>query len=230
MSPDFDFSAFTAAVEKTAGRLLGEGRPEENLALAARAVQEMAETVLAQNRRNEGHIACGPGCGHCCVVNVAVLQPEAMVIADYLRRKLSIQKLERLKEKIEGIHRRVRWLDDDERLLLRQPCAFLDGQKSCSIHPVRPLLCRGMNSTDPVTCSDAVTLHALDEAPPVLVNLFQKTLFDQAFLGLARALKRTGGMVRSQKLTEAVHAALETPPTGHRNDRCDKMKLEERVL
>ena len=74
-------------------------------------------------------IACGPGCGDCCVLNVSVLLPEAITIARYLQRVLGEEELEGARIRLRELLVKTRWLDDEERLFLRQPCAFLDEKK-----------------------------------------------------------------------------------------------------
>lgn len=208
MNDDFDFSGFAWEVERAATALLGDMQTADELIQTARVVQEMAETAMARNRSDTSLIACGPGCGHCCMVNVAVLLPEAVTIVAYLERKLSPTQIEALGQKIEQLHVSIRWLDEEGRIMLRRPCALLDDGGNCTVYPVRPLLCRGMTSTDPETCRQAVVLHPLGESPPVLSNLFQSALFNHAFIALARAMDNTGLDSRSRELTEAVHTLL----------------------
>ena len=54
-------------------------------------------------------------------------------------------------------------------------------------------------------------MEALGEAPPVLMNLFQKGLMNAAYRGLAAALKARGLDDRGTKLTVAVHRLLGEP-------------------
>lgn len=204
MDAGFDFEGFASSVEQTATALLGAAPSHEELTQAARAVQEMAETALARNRANASLVACGPGCGHCCVLNVAVLAPEAAAIADYLIRKHSAAELDLQRQRIDRLYAQTRWVTDDERVTLCRPCAFLDANRCCGIYPVRPLLCRALTSIDPETCRLAIALHTVDEAPPVVTYLFQANLFRQAFIALAGALGNAGLDTGSRELTEAV--------------------------
>jgi Putative zinc- or iron-chelating domain len=207
MTEEFDLNGFADCVQETALAVLSDGR-SEHFGEAARAVQEMAEVALARHGKRLEQIACRAGCGHCCVVNVAVLEPEVAAILQDLRRRLSGRERSRLRQRARALYRMVVGLDDEERIMLRQPCLFLTEQGECSIHPVRPLLCRGMTSTDPERCRNAITLAPLGEAPTVIINLFQKSLFDHAFKGLARAMEKAGLDPRSRKLSVAIHRAL----------------------
>lgn len=209
MSDGFDFHGFSMEVERTATALLGDTPSDDELIQACRAVQEMAETSLVRFRGEAPLIACGPGCAHCCVVNVAVLRPEAATIVAYLERKLAAGEFLALQQKIDALHAGIRWLDDEERIRWKQPCALLDQAGTCSVYPVRPLLCRGMTSIDPETCRQAIDLLSLEVAPPVTVNLFQSFLFNQAFIALARAMENAGHDSRSLEMTTAIKTLLD---------------------
>jgi len=205
----FDFNNFSAEVERTAATLMGSAPTNEEFIQTGRAVQEMAESALARHRTDDSLIACGPGCAHCCVVNVAVLHPESAAIVDYLERKLSPGELLALRRKVDEQAAVFRWLDDEERVNLQQPCALLDEAGSCRVYPVRPLLCRGVTSINPETCRQAIDLHPLGDAPPVTVNLFQSFLFNQAFIALARAMEGIGLDSRSMEMTAAIKTLLD---------------------
>jgi Fe-S-cluster containining protein len=196
-------------IEKTATALLGNAPSEEDLVQACRVVQEMSETALVRFRGEAPLIACGPGCAHCCVVNVALLRPEAVTIVAYLERKLAAEEILALQQKIDELHAAIRWLDEEERIRWRQPCALLDEAGTCSIYPVRPLLCRGLTSIDPETCRQAIDPLPLEDAPPVTVNLFQSFLFNQAFIALAKAMENVGLENRSLEMTAAIKTLLD---------------------
>lgn len=209
MSDGFDFSAFARTVEQTATALLVDRQSDDELIQTCRVVQEMTETALVRHRNNTSRIACGPGCAHCCVVNVSVLQPEAATIVAYLERKLSSDRLLTLKKKIEEMHTSIQWLDDEERIRWKQPCALLDDGGSCSVYPVRPLLCRGLTSIDAETCRQALDLISLAEAPSITVNLFQSFLYNQAFMAFAQSLEKAGIDSRSTEMTAALKRILD---------------------
>jgi hypothetical protein len=209
MSDGFDFNTFASEVERTATALLADAQSDDELIQACRVVQEMTETALIRHRGDASRIACRPGCAHCCVVNVAVLRPEAATIVAYLERKLSAAQLLALEQKIGELYAVIRWLDDEERIRWKQPCALLDEAETCSVYPVRPLLCRGMTSIDPQACRQAIDLLPMGEASPVTVNLFQSFLYNQAFLAMARAMENVGLDSRSCEVTEAIKTLLD---------------------
>lgn len=156
-------------------------------------------------------MACGAGCPHCCVLNVAVLLPEAMVIAEWMRERMSQPELEVMEKRL-ALHRCwTRWMDDDERITKHMTCPFLDEEGSCIIHPVRPLACRGVASLDSNSCREALSPVVTDEARLVVADLLRRAAFDTAFTALARALKSHGLDDRSIELGAGVMAFLENP-------------------
>jgi Fe-S-cluster containining protein len=154
-------------------------------------------------------IACSAGCGSCCRVNVATLSPEAHNIAAYLCHAWSAAELDELREQMRRMLVIVSGLDDDERIATNQPCVFLDEQQSCSIYPVRPLLCRSITSTCVDACRAALCWNMFEESGTVVMNMFQKDLMDTAFNTLAQMWEERGGDSRSRELTAAVYPLLQ---------------------
>ncbi|RMF43718.1 MAG: YkgJ family cysteine cluster protein [Deltaproteobacteria bacterium] len=167
---------------------------------AATAVIDLAERAAVRWTFNTGAIACGPGCGSCCQLNVAILEPEADLLARHLCRHLSANRLQRMQEHLNRLAIRVSGLDDEERLACRIPCPLLDTGGNCSIHPVRPLMCRAITSTDAAACREAFALAALGETPRVLMNLRHRQIYAGAFEALATALAEAGRDDRSLPL------------------------------
>jgi len=172
-----------------AATALSQGNEPRQRLAAWRAVIQLAENELPC-KADTSYTACGPGCGTCCSINVSILEPEALGIADFISTNFTPADLEQLLLSLEILHRDTRWLDDEERMMVRRSCAFLDPQQNCSIHPVRPLMCRSITSTDPGRCRDAIAMLALGEPPQVICNLEQKQLFEAAYLGFASALQQ----------------------------------------
>jgi len=209
----FDFEGFASGIDRELARDLKEVETPGGLAEALGRTVTAAEEELAArlDAAEEAHIACKAGCGICCMVNVAVLFPEAVAIVGYLNRHFNKSEAALLKARVAELYRQIRWLDEEERLFLRQPCAFLDERGSCSIYPVRPLLCRSVTSIDPEDCRQAITSPALGETRSVLMNLFQKTLMEAAFRGVGKALSDAGLDARGMTLTAAVKHLVDEP-------------------
>ena len=156
-------------------------------------------------------VACAPGCGACCVMNVSVLFPEAIAISWYLQRVFGAEDLEKVMTRLHELLIKTRWLDDEDRLFLHEPCAFLDQEGLCMIHKVRPLLCRAVTSTNPRSCREAIAMVPLNGQPSIEMNLFQKNLFDAVYQGLQAALEDAGLDHRPSRLTSVVLALLAEP-------------------
>jgi len=109
-------------------------------------------------------LACREGCAWCCHKLVGTTAPEVFRIADYLRQHLPPEELEDVRERI--IRR------DEERIAMRSdrwsaarlPCSLLVHDR-CSVYPVRPLTCRGFNSSDARQCEQWVKSRGRVEVP-----------------------------------------------------------------
>ncbi|MBN2645789.1 MAG: YkgJ family cysteine cluster protein [Desulfuromonadaceae bacterium] len=170
------------------------------------AVEQKLERKLTPH--DSERIACRAGCGTCCQVHVAVLQPEAENIAAYLKENWTSEQLETLQQRMQKMLVRIEGLDEVERAAVSCSCVFLSDEGSCSIYPVRPLLCRSLTSTCSESCRQALRMQALGESCQVEMNLFQKELFDTAYLALASIWQRCGKDHRGYELTAAVSEAL----------------------
>ena len=213
MNQVFAADDLRAQVSAASSDLLGRARNAAGIAAAAALVMQFAETAAARHLSAEqsGRIACTAGCGTCCAVNVAVLVPEVVAIAAYLRRTLSPNGLRDVSARVAELSRLVSGLEDDERILMRRSCALLDENGACAIYPVRPLLCRSITSTDAENCREAFVAPAFGEDAPVLMNLLQKSLFESAFAGLGDALHINRLDARSSKLACVLNDFLHRP-------------------
>jgi len=213
MQNPFDFSDYAWQVRKFSSSLMSSGSNAAEISGRMHLLAVSTERDLARfgDSSETSRVACGPGCGACCVLNVDVLIPEAVAITWFMQRRFSAERLDAIRSRLQELLRRTRWLDDEERLFLRAPCAFLDEHGSCVIHVVRPLLCRAITSTDPATCRDEIAMAPLNGAPVVEMNLFQKQMVDTVYCELGGALESLGLDYRPRRLTSAVLALLADP-------------------
>ena len=204
----FHFAEYSRDLTALAGSHLRTHIPSA-LAAAARAVQEQAEAVLNAYPEELALVACAAGCSHCCIMNVAVLAPEAEAIVEHLRATLSPGELQHLRRRLVELTAATAATSHGERLALQLPCAFLDERGHCAIHPVRPLLCRRATSVNASDCRRALERQGEGEEVPIVADLFHERLFEEAFLALARALEESGISSASGRLSEEVLRRLE---------------------
>lgn len=227
MQEAFVFSAYARQVGKFSKSLLGSVGSGAELAGFVHLLNVAMERDLTRFRSDQqrSRIACGPGCGSCCILNVAVLFPEAVAISRFIARHFSAPEGEALRTRMRELHWQTRWLDDEERLYLREPCAFLDRQGHCKIHVVRPLLCRAVTSTDAGACREAIALAALNGVPSVEMDLFQKQLIETVYGELGRVLECLDLDHQPKRLVTAVLALLDEPDLVARFLRGEKVPL-----
>lgn len=198
--------SFAAALGGKLREILGGEAGLAALAAAVKGCGEAAEEVCAGRP-----MACAPGCPSCCVLNVAVLLPEAVLVARRLLATLPPAELRQLQGELAAHRSSTRWMDDEERILKRAACPFLDGYGSCSIHEARPLACRAAASLDADCCRSAFSPIVTDEPRLVPADLLRQAAYDEAFSALAQALKGQGLDSRSIELGTGVLAFLESP-------------------
>jgi Fe-S-cluster containining protein len=213
MLEEFDFAEYACQVRKVSKSLMCSAHTVAEISGRMHLLTIATERDLASFGDSPAisRVACGPGCGACCVLNVSVLLPEAIAIAWFLQRRFSDDERTQLSGRLKELSEKTRGIDDDERLFMHEPCAFLDKQGSCMVHSVRPLLCRAITSTNPEACRDGIAMAPLWGAPTIEMNLFQKRLVDTVYSELARALEDLGLDHRPRRLSSAVLALLAEP-------------------
>ncbi len=157
--------------------------------------------------------ACKPGCACCCRINVGTLPIEGAVVAARLRSQRPGLEPAAVAERLLAFHDRIRWLEDRQRVAERLQCPFVDDHARCSIHPVRPLACRGVSSLDPAECRRALSGDPDDDeyGGMVRMDLVQKALHDEAFAALAEALEERGLDARCRDVSGMTAAFLADP-------------------
>jgi Fe-S-cluster containining protein len=138
--------------------ILQKGRTPLQVIAVADQANVIAEEALrkAATIQRPPTLACQEGCDWCCSLDVGTTVPEVIRIADYLRKNFSEEELGRLRERLarRAAHHRER--QTIRRGEPRQPCALLINRR-CSVYPVRPLTCRGSNSTNAKMCERFLT-------------------------------------------------------------------------
>lgn len=185
----------------------GNGNVEAGLMQALALCGDRAETHCTGRE-----LACTRGCRHCCVLNVSVLLPEAMRIAETIRTEWPAPAWSALQKRLESHSNRERWMDDEERVMRSAFCPLLDTWGACSIHPVRPLACRGVASLDSSCCRRAFDPIIDDECVrSVPADLMRREAYDQAFMALGRTLANHGLDDRSIELGVGILMFAQNP-------------------
>lgn len=196
---------FTAILKFGFTEIFSRERNYHTLSRAVGFCAEEAEKACAGRP-----VACTAGCPHCCVLNVAALLPEAAVIARRLRDRLG-DNAGTISTRLASHSSWVRWMDDDERIARKAFCPFLDDAGRCSIHPVRPLACRGVVSLDSAECRKAFSPIITDDERSVPTDLLRREIFGAAFAAFAETLGEQGIDNRSIELGTGVMAFLNEP-------------------
>lgn len=202
-----DLSRLLATTTQRFFKAASHSAPLQQVLTELKKLWSETEVLLKGEVEGRELIACGPGCGACCVVNVAISLPEGITIVQELKR-LPAAWLARQRERLDELWREVRGLDDEDRIITRRPCAFLDEDGNCGIYPVRPLLCRSVTSTDPARCRAAVNQQVFGTTAPVVMHQFQQQLYETLFTGMTAGLAQAGWDDRSYPLTGLVRFLL----------------------
>ena len=204
---EFDFKSWSQLVS---GRF---ATASDVFSLVEKLEELFAETEELLQCHEEGDrslIACHAGCQDCCIVNVSVTLLEGIAISNFIRHWDEMRQQE-IKIKLNSLWKVIRGLEDDERVLVRKRCAFLDAAGCCTIYPVRPLFCRGVTSIDVAACRAAIAAQVFGNTTEILMYQFQLDLYRVAYAALAAGLKQSGRDGRSFQLSGLVRFLLAHP-------------------
>jgi Putative zinc- or iron-chelating domain len=209
--------AAVADGERRALRPLLDRGPEGAVQAAAAASERAAELVRAALAREPppSPIACTKGCPSCCVSKVAVVAPEVIRIADHLRRTLDDAALAALTARVRAADERTRGLTRRERAKIGVPCPLLE-DGACSIHEVRPLICRGWSSLDRAACERHFSDPETAPVPPAYPPAYE--LASAVLAGLGGAAMDAGRDGALLELVAALRIALDRPNAAARWD------------
>jgi Fe-S-cluster containining protein len=182
--------ALAAHVAREARAVLVDGPGREQRLAQAVDVAYGIHDEHARRAQFEGPPpACSPGCAFCCHVHVDATPAEVFAVAEHLRRTLTPDALDAFRVRLARHVERVAVLDHDERWSARIPCALLDAEGCCQVHPARPLRCRAFHSRSVEPCRDAFEGRSDREAPSVpALDRIHAAVED----GLERALRSAG--------------------------------------
>jgi Fe-S-cluster containining protein len=188
----------------------GRGRTPLQVVEVTQHAAEVAEAGVAAAQAREpprAASACRDGCAWCCYKLVGTAAPEVLRIVAYLRETLSREAWEALRERVRHGEEQRRGLRTAQLRRRALPCPLLVEER-CLAYPVRPLTCRGYNSSDAELCRRALDPDARVEVP-VYAPQQRLTTFvlDGLRAGVADS-KLDGDLL---ELTAALRVALEVP-------------------
>jgi len=193
---------------------LSQGRAPLALINIANCGTRIAEEALqhATQAQPPPPLACKQGCDWCCHLTVGTSIPEVVRIAEYLRQSLSAEELGALRERVLRLDEQRRERRAAGRNEAGLPCALLRDHR-CSVYPLRPLMCRGMNSSDSAECERFVESSGQTPLP-----LYAPQLRLAAFVldGMLAGLSNSGLAGERVELTAALRIALEVPNAAER--------------
>lgn len=185
---DILLASRAAGEQITAATLSHDGNASAPMKAAA-AVADYADASQAIiTRAYQPPIECHDGCAYCCrKPGVLVTVPEALRIVAHVRASLDADALALLRTRAETYLRQLNGRHFNEPCAESVPCPLLVDER-CSVYALRPLACRGYNSTSVDACRQA---HE-DTAAKVPIFAMLKDVTDGATLGTTQCLHTHG--------------------------------------
>lgn len=173
--------------------------------LAGDAARYADAAIEIVNEEYRPRLDCKEGCSYCCCKpGVLISIPELLRILEHLTTTLDADGIAAVRERAVRYARQLNGRSFDEPTDESIPCPLLsDGR--CSVYEVRPLTCRGYNSTSVDACRQA------HESGNALVPIFSviKDVTDATIVGAATTLQELGFNGALVDLGTALHIALE---------------------
>lgn len=194
-----------------AGHALTENATQDGVtvdalvAVATDTATFVDEALQIVEHEYEPALACREGCSYCCrKPGVLAAIPDVLRIVAHARATFTGEQLAALRERAARYVAQLEGRHFNEFVAESVPCPLLIDER-CSMYDVRPLVCRGFNSTSVDACRRA---HG---NPAALIPMFAilKDVADGTTVGVARQLQRSGGNGSVVDLGTALHIALE---------------------
>jgi len=155
---------------------------------------------------------CKEGCDWCCHLTVGTSVPEIVRIVDFLKQTFTEEELQTIRERVRQVTEQRQALRPKVKSPRSLPCVFLHNHR-CMIYPVRPLTCRGSNSTNVSQCEQF--LEPRNKAMiPMYVPQHRLTAF--VLDGMRAGLQEIGLKGDLLELTAALGVCLEVPDAAER--------------
>ncbi len=199
------FLASREAAQTITIESLRAGLRRDAMLSAAADIAEYAEAAVAIVREEyRPPLACREGCAHCCCKpGVLVSIPDFLRLLEYVDDSFNAAMRKALVDRAARYADQVRGRDVNGAFDESVPCPFLSADR-CTVYDVRPLVCRGYNSTD----ADACRRARADASVTVPTFAMVKDVTDGATVGASQALKERGVNDALVDLGTALHIAL----------------------
>jgi Fe-S-cluster containining protein len=185
----------------------------EAAAVASARAEELASAAM-NHEPPETPIACQRGCSTCCQAKVLVVAPEVLRMGDHLRKNKNAAEIDALLERIREADGKTRGLTRAARAEAHVSCPLLDSDGGCSIHEVRPLVCRSWTSYDAKLCEAYWQEPRGKLTPPQWPVGYE--LSQAVLAGLGKACLDRGLDGVPLELIAALRIVLERPNAGER--------------
>lgn len=188
-------------VDRSPEELLGAVRKITKL--EDKEIESVQQIVAERAQRGEiENIACSMGCWHCCTQLVAVTVPEVLRISEHIRAEWTPEQRRELDARLAAHQEASRaFLEGATTLKPRAVCPLLV-DAACSVWKVRPIVCRGYNSTDVGAC---IRRREHPEAEEDLIP----SITGQLYLSFAARNGMRGGL-KKHGLDESLHELIST--------------------
>jgi Fe-S-cluster containining protein len=195
--------------------ILKSGRTPLQVVTVAEEAEKISDQAVCAAQANEPPPAasdCREGCAWCCHLTVGTAAPEVLRIAAYLRKTLAPDELTATLARVRETAERKQSLRPDQRSRARMPCPLL-AENRCLAYPVRPLTCRGFNSTDAVQCELSLAPGSRIVVPSYAP---QQRICTLVLDGMRAALEQSHLESELLELTAALSIALTVPDATER--------------
>ena len=150
------------------------------------SVDEAISNRLDRLRREDSIISsCKLGCCHCCRYHILTNIAEAHILAQYIKRELSVDEIKKLQLRTQQWHewessRPGRYplinIDEQTDLTKYDHCCPLLVNGTCIAYPVRPVACRThFVCSPPLSCYSVNNPESTEDAPVVLTSIVTAT-------------------------------------------------------
>jgi Fe-S-cluster containining protein len=147
---------------------------------------------------------CREGCSYCCCKpGVLISVPELLRIVDHVQNTFTADAINAVRDKARAYVQQLDGRSFDALTNESFPCPLLSGGR-CSVYQIRPLTCRGYNSTSVDACRQAF------DSTGCLVPIFSviKDVTDATTVGAATRLREIGADDALVDLGTALDIAL----------------------